>query len=289
MTVPTLRWNTICQKGERLHIARAVAPERKHWRTHRHDFYECFVVEEGSGWHLIEGKRVRLEAGQMAFIRPEHEHGFSATAKDALAITNVALEAAAAEAFLKRHGEQLKALGCWEKGREPRVLNLTSNQQSGFVELVRQLAVGSRSGLEAEYFLCGVFHQLVSHDTATGQAWPSWLREALPYASEPDNLREGSQALYRLCGRSPEHVARAFRKYLGMTPTEWVTQSRIRFAQRLLVTTDLAITEVALECGLENLSHFHKCFRNSVRQTPLAYRKAVFSVAQGSKREEKSG
>ena len=60
---------------------------------------------------------------------------------------------------------------------------------------------------------------------------------------------------------------------IGVTPSEWVLGERIRRAQRLLVATGLSVADVALEAGFDNLSHFHRRFRERVGETPLQFRK----------------
>ena len=82
----------------------------------------------------------------------------------------------------------------------------------------------------------------------------------------------------QLCGRSHEHVTRSFQKHLSMTPTQWLTQERIRLAGRLLETTRMSILEIAHECGFESPSHFHSRFKIANGSTPLQYRKRAAGV-----------
>jgi AraC family cel operon transcriptional repressor len=45
-------------------------------------------------------------------------------------------------------------------------------------------------------------------------------------------------------------------------------------ARRQLEMGDREIVEIALDCGIENLSHFHALFRRETGTTPRAYRLA---------------
>lgn len=65
-----------------------------------------------------------------------------------------------------------------------------------------------------------------------------------------------------------------FRKTFGTTMTAFVTQHRISHAQRLLVTTDDAILDVALDSGFQSLSRFNEAFKAGCGCAPREFRKA---------------
>ncbi|NJL20869.1 MAG: helix-turn-helix transcriptional regulator [Leptolyngbyaceae cyanobacterium SM1_3_5] len=48
--------------------------------------------------------------------------------------------------------------------------------------------------------------------------------------------------------------------------------TRIERAKRLLDTSSLSLTEIAMECGFANQSHFTKYFHKYTGQTPKTYR-----------------
>jgi transcriptional regulator GlxA family with amidase domain len=53
----------------------------------------------------------------------------------------------------------------------------------------------------------------------------------------------------------------------------YLTRYRIQRAQQLLDTTDLSITEIALETGFSEISHFTRTFKRGVGVSPHAYRR----------------
>ncbi len=63
-----------------------------------------------------------------------------------------------------------------------------------------------------------------------------------------------------------------FRKLLRMSPTDYLLKLRTEVAQRLLTTTALSVSEIGLEVGFYDQSHFAKRFRRITGMTPLAYR-----------------
>lgn len=74
-------------------------------------------------------------------------------------------------------------------------------------------------------------------------------------------------------GLNPNYAAGVFQKAFGMTPVSFITEHRVSHAQRLLITTDSKIIEIALASGFNTLSRFNKAFRDLCSCTPREYRR----------------
>ena len=70
-----------------------------------------------------------------------------------------------------------------------------------------------------------------------------------------------------------QYFCRLFKKAIGRSPMAYINEYRIKRARRMLEETNLAVTEVCLECGFNNLGNFLKEFRKHTQTTPLQYRK----------------
>ena len=73
-------------------------------------------------------------------------------------------------------------------------------------------------------------------------------------------------------------MQRLFRQQVGCSPSEHLKQVRMDRARYLLTSTRLAIKEVVLEIGLQDVSHFAKDFKRLHGQTPSGYRRAAWST-----------
>jgi AraC family transcriptional regulator len=71
------------------------------------------------------------------------------------------------------------------------------------------------------------------------------------------------------------HLIRMFKKTYGETPYQHLTRLRIQRAERLLATSDTPITQVGLDCGFTNQTHFAAAFRRLVGLSPRAYRQSI--------------
>ena len=73
-------------------------------------------------------------------------------------------------------------------------------------------------------------------------------------------------------GVCSKESTRLFRKYLKMTPMEYIRQYRVTAACQLLKNTNLSVTEVSEQCGM-NVSYLSKKVREMTGFTPLEYRR----------------
>lgn len=71
---------------------------------------------------------------------------------------------------------------------------------------------------------------------------------------------------------SPQRLARLTRHFFGVTPTKWITKTRITAASRLLMETSRSVSEIAHACGFYDHSAFTRAFRSATGVTPSEYR-----------------
>lgn len=68
---------------------------------------------------------------------------------------------------------------------------------------------------------------------------------------------------------------RFFKSHTSKTFIGFVQQYRITHACKLLVESELSVTDIAFESGFNNFSHFNKVFRKVTNKSPSDYRKEV--------------
>jgi transcriptional regulator GlxA family with amidase domain len=75
-------------------------------------------------------------------------------------------------------------------------------------------------------------------------------------------------------GLSNRQLERLFRKYLGMSPSRYYLNLRLRRARQLLSHTSMPILQVAVACGFTSASHFARCYRAAFGHAPRQERPA---------------
>jgi len=76
---------------------------------------------------------------------------------------------------------------------------------------------------------------------------------------------------------SPYHFLRSFKKIFKVTPLEYLTTTRLKYAQYLLINSETNIQDITLLCGFENHSSFTRLFKNYYHTSPSAFTKHKFS------------
>ncbi|NLI22998.1 MAG: helix-turn-helix transcriptional regulator [Clostridiales bacterium] len=83
-----------------------------------------------------------------------------------------------------------------------------------------------------------------------------------------------------LCSLSPSSFGRLFRQEMGESPVIYLQKRTLERARELLSVGDLSISEVALECGFQDMFYFSRFFRKWEGMSPSVWRK--------KRREEKA-
>ena len=73
---------------------------------------------------------------------------------------------------------------------------------------------------------------------------------------------------------SPNHLSTLFKSKIGVGVSEYLTEVRIRQAKRLLITSDLRVSEVGERVGYQNMEYFSMLFKKNTGQTPSQYRRS---------------
>ena len=255
---------------------------------HDHDFYEIFWVEEGEGVHHINHRKRALREGMVVLVKDTDIHALSAAAEKTMRIVNLAFSKRCWEDLFKRY---------FPEEKDPMQLTSPSREiplrHEDFLAIRRQsqrLNSAVRSRAQLDFFLLEILF-MTRHSTVSEsqrRVVPDWLDAACLGIKKTEHLPQGLESFYRLAGRSPDHVARACRAHLGISPTEIVNAARLEHAAARLSGTDNTILDIADDCGLPNLAHFYKLFAARFGTTPRRYRMQAQLIV-GRNSPEKKG
>ncbi len=78
--------------------------------------------------------------------------------------------------------------------------------------------------------------------------------------------------LARVLGISKVYCRQLFRRHCGQSPLQYLRTVRLEHAGLLLQTTDLAVKEIAGQCGFSDLNFFHRVFKRATGDSPGDFR-----------------
>lgn len=119
----------------------------------------------------------------------------------------------------------------------------------------------------------GIFRYWHNGNSFSGEAnVEDIVKMALRYVETNfDTVTEHEVADY--CNVSYNYFSYIFKKTMGKTFIDYITFLRIREAEKLLLSTDKSITEIAFACGFSTSSYFIHKFKSSKGITPKQFRK----------------
>jgi len=92
--------------------------------------------------------------------------------------------------------------------------------------------------------------------------------------------------LSKKVGMDQSALARFFKRASGRTMTEYVNESRISNAVRLITDTNLSTLDIAMQVGFGNYSNFCRQFKKLRGMSPNAYRKVLLGATRSSEKGE---
>jgi len=243
---------------------------KREYRTTEHNMDRCYnlhIVLDGKGYLFTEGKRYELTKGQGFLYGPGMRQWYGSDANDPWSIR-----------WIHFYGERLEELMDGKGLDEPWLFALT-DLPSIETLVDRILLLGRSYQLESEHAIAAALYELLTRlQTTTDRlnvpvnqtsdkirAVANYVRA---HSSEPFSIEQ----VAALVGYSPHYFSRKFGQTFGMSFPDFLLESRLIQAKRLLTSTDLPMKRIALETGFSQASYFTSCFRRHEGMTPLQFR-----------------
>lgn len=114
--------------------------------------------------------------------------------------------------------------------------------------------------------------QLALGGVSRGGLPPRALRRIREYIDGNIDRRISVELLASLANLSVCYFVRAFKQSVGATPHDYLIRRRVERTMQLLAGTDMPLSQIALEAGFADQSHFSRRFRQHVGMSPRDYR-----------------
>jgi len=257
--------------GAAFQMVRATVEPRRPKGLISRDFPVLFWVQNGTVRLHLPDARMDLAEGEVVFLRSHDSHALQARAEETMAVLLV-FDPGLIDTLADRH-QALAGRFFWSVGPQPVRVSRSIRELAQMNQGALRLERSRRDALEAEAFLLPLFASLLDGASMVPVGAPDWLARACAAVEDPRVFREGAAGFARIAGRAHPHVSRTARKYLGKSPSEIVNAQRMTYAAQRLTGTSDTLSEIARDCGIPNLSHFHKLFRQHHGITPQKYRR----------------
>ncbi|MCP1134680.1 AraC family transcriptional regulator [Paenibacillus polysaccharolyticus] len=254
---------------------------------HLHDWHEIIYVYRGQGSIFIDAGLEDMQEGDLFLIPGSTVHRALPDAGNP--VTSSALFFSPGLLASTAGGMSSSLLHPFERCRKRRIYKRHLNhaeqtQVSAFIDDIHaefrsDHHLSSQAALLRLQLLLIFLERL---DSATGPALatsslptPSWLSSILSDIDLKLRNRLTLPELAQQAAVSPAHLSRAFKRYTGMTLTDYVLARRVIMAKEHLLNGDETMAAVADACGFDSLPHFYRQFKKLTGTTPAAYRRTM--------------
>lgn len=248
---------------------------------HRHDFFEVLYLSKGSGFHVIDGNKYDIKPPCVFFMSPGQAHKieFSSDIEGYIFIFT-------AEFYLINQSNQNRLIEFpffFTIRQDNRPLMLDSFNDVLFIENLFKKGIDEmgkgveysidllRSVLDLILTSCAVLYKTDENQLTKGkghivvkkffQLVEENYQNNLSVTEYADNL-----------AITPNHLTQTVNQLTGKTSSQIIKSKQVLEIKRLLVHTNLSVTEIANRLNFSDQSYFTKFFKRESGISPLQYR-----------------
>lgn len=251
-------------------------PQKMSFPEHRHlDKWELVYLRSGTLRHSVNGKCFEQHRGDFTLIRECDRHSIENIDGEAI---NISISP---EYYTYLHGPRPNEndLLCRVLDRSEIVTGHVPSREVDSVERELTNLIYQQGGsFETVYFCSFFFRLMASYVTVPVEpgdetfGMPDWLSSCLAWFDRNRECPISIKEIQHRCNRTPEYICRCFRKYLGVTPSDYVNQRHMAMAEQLLLESDKTAEEIGWAVGYTGNTYFFRVFKQTYGISPNAYR-----------------
>lgn len=254
-----------------------------HFPEHSHDYVEVVYMCSGQTIHIINGEKITLEEGNLLFLARNTKQEILPAGKDDIAINFIILPEFFDKAITMIAGETMPVkqfmIDCLKNERsETAYLHFKVSDILPIQNLVENLVWTILNDTPDTWRMNQVtmgllFLELLNYTDRLmyNNKQEELILQTLKYIE--DRYVDGSLTdLSVQLHYDAAWLSREIKKRTGKTYTDLVQEKRLSQAGVLLKNTALTVDEIAKQVGYDNISYFHRIFRQFYSSSPKKYR-----------------
>jgi AraC-like DNA-binding protein/quercetin dioxygenase-like cupin family protein len=248
---------------------------------HYHDSYEIYYLFSGDRYYFIKDKTYHAKRGSLVLIKPYEIHCASNFSEEPYERMLISFK----KSFLAELSSAFPSVNFFKSFEQGVHIIDVSFPERTFLEslLDSMLSEYKRDSDASKCFLKTALSELLTFSMKSGanheaeELHQNTTHKTISLAaayinnnySEDISLNSVAERFFI----SPCYLSRSFKCVTGSSFAEYVNGVRIKEARRLLLKTDMSVSEVAIFVGFKSTTHFGRVFKSVVGVSPLSYRK----------------
>lgn len=247
----------------------AFSKDEGDWKSimHTHHFTELLFVVSGEGSFSFNQEQSPLRRGDLVIIPPYTEHTERSSQNHPLEYYVLGIDGIS---FLS------------QKDRECAQVFCNFEHDPSIHELFRQMLYEIRTAQYGSQTICQHLLEILILKIIRSQQLIPVSINSIRMTKECAQIKEYLDSNYSehitldtltsLTHMNKYYMVHSFTKYTGLSPIQYLNQTRLKRAQHLLRTTNYSISDIASSTGFSSQSYFTQIFRKNFNMTPVKYR-----------------
>lgn len=240
---------------------------RLHYFAHRHREIELIFMLDGKSKAIVNGVPYEIQKGDALLVFPNQLHQYISTCKEDYILLLIP------SSIYSEYAESIDG----HLPRHPIIANGANNEE---VLSLANICLNShhRFSYQCRKFLIGAILGTVLKDlpltkdkTHTDK---SALERILAYCEEHYNESISLASLSKDLFLSKFYISRLFNEQLGISFCNYINSLRIEESVKMLLSTDLSITEICFATGFASTRTFNRVFLSRIGVSPKEYRES---------------
>lgn len=226
--------------------------------THQHACYEFIYYLKGDGEGEYGKTKYHYEPGTYVLVEPDMLHG---------EVHNTQTSMISIGFCLRNHFAMPQS--CCYKDETPKIFDLVQTIRHEFK---------AKPPYYREYIetlLENILIYILRKNPASSASKENSVDYAVSYIREYYMSDINMNELAKLTGYCDDYFRIVFKKKTGMAPKEFILETRLEAAKKMLSDKNISLTDISAKCGFEYYSRFSLFFKGKTGTTPSEYRKQL--------------
>ncbi len=226
---------------------------------HKHKNYELIVYSSGKGKINIEGQFYDVNKGMIIVVPPNVMHG-------SISYDNLRYVAISGEIDELMHIDS--------------PIIFKDNERGDGLSLMQMIFANRYDNQEYFNSLCSTFIYFVLKNVKVTNPIEKTVNKikrqmALRFNDSDFNVTE----LLKQSGYAEDYIRAHFKKIVGKTPIDYLTELRIKHAKDLIniYQNSTPLIDISLNCGFDDYIYFSRKFKQVVGVSPSDYKKSILT------------
>ena len=234
------------------------------YSTHWHEFYEIELIISGRGTYVIDGNCYKIKKGMLFFMTPVNFHELRNS--DAKIINVMFSDFACNRNTLFNLTVQ----------NINNAIELSDKDFDVILTLLKELIFSVKNDhrqYAASILDCILYKSEISQRYFNSVSL-THVQSAMLYVQNHFRSKISLTEVASFVGLSCAYISSLFPQETGMTFKNYVNSLRFDYAKKLLIYSDMSVTQVCHESGFEDYANFLRHFKKHFGMTPNNFKKA---------------